>query len=666
MAGIQNVTRKQGTYYYRKLIRLGPDKPFRLRMSLKTTCRKRAGLLAPALTLIGERVAMNMMSNMARDGLTGAQRAEIYRRQMLEERDRLETMHATLHIAPPDDHDDIGKALSLRLGASEMAAQDGAKNGKVEDFLFAHIDPDDDDAPVLILAWSDIAASIEHEGADQAALARLAEIGVSQSVLREAMARKVVNEARIVAIREFRDVLANPGSAYPAVPIDGYGVAPQNYAAPAAPAASTQSQPVVAGPWAAMLPTEAAKKFFEHNPRTGGKDGTSRQKNGKPWTSKTRAQFELPALLLEQVMGGRPLATIIHDDLVKLDQCFEKLHGPSFRKSPKHRDMTIWEIVEETEARVAAGEKQAEREVGRKRKGGDSVQKKSRQLQRADLGFGVVTTNRHWGFLRQLTTWFQKHQPLPELDYGAFIMNDDRNQRELRSPYTVEQGREVFSLPPWTGSKSHARRMQAGNLIVHDAWYFVPLIAWYSGMRRDEICGLEVADLELEDGHWHFCVRPNNIRRLKTISSERKVPVASALQHLGLIDYVSALSEEGETDLFPELASESNKGTMGDAFYKRIWTKIAGDLSFLEAGQGMHSFRHTAIDFMKAAGITPEIRADFAGHSLKSETEGRYSKTHMALLRDAVATIPNVTDQLKGETICLSPSRLRLPRTSRQ
>ena len=152
MSSIQNVTRKHGTYYYRKLIRLGADKPFRLRLSLKTTSLRRARLLAPAMTLICERVAMNMMSKMARDGLDAAQRAEIFRRQMLEERDRLEAMHASLHIMPPDDHEDLGMALSLRLGASEMAAQDGMKQGKVDDFLVAHIDPDDDDAPIVILA----------------------------------------------------------------------------------------------------------------------------------------------------------------------------------------------------------------------------------------------------------------------------------------------------------------------------------------------------------------------------------------------------------------------------------------------------------------------------------------------------------------------------------
>lgn len=659
MCGIQNVTRKQGTYYYRRLIRLGPDKPFRLRMSLKTTSRKRAALRAPALTLICERVAMNMMVNIASDGLTGAQRAEIYRRQMLIERDRLEVMHANLHIIAPEDHDDLEDALALRLGASELAASDGIAKGTVEDFLVARTIPDDEDEPVVIMAWSDLAASIEQDGAEEAAVARLAEIGVVQSVLREVMACKVINQARIEAVREFRGVLANPGAGYAPVELAGYGsVTPQPSMA------VVSAEPTKVGPYAMMTPSEAALKFFEHNPRTGGKDGASGKHDSEKWTNKTRNQFELPALLLEQVMDGRPLATVTHDDLVKLHQCFERLHGPSFRKSPKHRTMTIQEIVEETAERIRQDQKAAEQEARSKCAPDPAAQ--SKRITEKDLGLGVNTTNRHWGFLKQLTGWLGKHQPLAALDYSAFTRNDKRNQRDLRARYSDEQGRMLFMLPPWTGAKSAQKRMLAGDMIIHDAWYFVPMIAWYTGMRLDEIASLQLDEIECVDGYWQINVKWNDIRRLKTVSSTRSLPVSSQLQELGLIDYVLALRAAGEELLFPELRPESGIGTLGDAFYKIRWTHLAKKLPFLVKGQANHSFRHTAIDAMKAAGITLEVRKDFAGHVMSSETEGRYSKAHMALLREAVETIPKMTDHLDPVPINLLPARIRGPRKARK
>jgi len=663
MCGIQNVTRKDGTYYFRRLIRLGPDKPFRLRFSLKTTSRKRVALLAPAMTLICEQLAMTMKANIGTDGLTAQERAEIFRRQMLIERDRLEVMHATLQILPPDDHADIEQALSLRLGASELAAMDGATKGKVEDFLVARIDPDADDEPIVVMAWSDLAASIVQEGAEEAAMTRLTEIGVERSALRAVMAQKVVNQARIAAIREFRSVLADPTTGYTPVPVPGYGLSVP--AQPHQPIPPAPAQPAVTGLWATMTPTEAVEKFFEHNPRTGGTDGKSRRKGGEPWTNKTREQFRLPALLLEQIMRGQPLALITHDHLVELNTCFERLHGPSFRKSPRHRDMTIQEIVAETEDRVQRGEQAAAKAKKQKNTAASAPAMPSDGLTRDQLGLGLSTTNRHWGFLRQLTDWFAKHQPIAALDYSAFIEKPAIDPRDQRDRYTDEEGRQLFSLPPWTGFKSYSRWMVPGDLLVHSAFYFVPMIGWYTGMRREEICGLALDDIEVVDGNWQFNVRPTEIRRLKTVTSARKLPFASELIRLGLPEYVLALRAEGETVLFPELVRESGKGTMGDTYSKRIWDHLKKELPFLKAGQATHSFRHTVVDSMKGAGISPEIRADFAGHKLSNETQGRYSKKHMKLLRDATKAIPKVTSHLQPFPVSLLPKRLRAPRKAR-
>ncbi|MGB3752432.1 MAG: site-specific integrase [Parerythrobacter sp.] len=662
MAGIQNVTRKQGTYYYRKLIRLGPDKPFRLRMSLKTTCRKRAGLLAPALTLIGERVAMNMMAKISSDGLNAEQRAEIYRRQMLIERDRLEIMQARLHIETPDDHDDVVKALSLRLGAFETAANDSLQYGKIDDFLIGRMDVDDDDDPIVVMAWSDLAASMDLDSAEAAAASRLADMGLEQSALRHAMARRVVNQARIEAAREFREALANPGSAYGPVAVAQYGGSPQDAKTPVAPTASDSTPPAASSPWTTMTPTQAVEKFFAQNPRTGGADGAQSRTGEKPWTSKTREQFRLPAQFLEEVMDGRPLSQVTHDNLVVLNDCFQKLHGPTFRKSKRQREMTILEIVDEYAGKLAS-EREAAEAAGKR--GWKSAGDDEQSAGITKLGLNSITTNRHWGFLRQLTNWFAEHHPLSKLNYGAFIVKDGRNQRSLREVYTVDQGQKLFSLPPWTGSKSHLKRMEPGALVVHDAWYFVPLIAWYSGMRRDEICGLELADIEQDGELWIFNVRDNATRRIKTIGSERKLPFAKELVRLGLPRYVEAMRGEGETLLFPELASESGKGTMGDAYYKRIWTKIAGALPFVGGGQGIHAFRHTAIDSLKGAGITEAVAADFAGHKIDGETGGRYSKAHIPLLKEAADAIPHVTDHLDPHPINILPERLRAPRQAR-
>lgn len=95
--------------------------------------------------------------------------------------------------------------------------------------------------------------------------------------------------------------------------------------------------------------------------------------------------------------------------------------------------------------------------------------------------------------------------------------------------------------------------MQSGSVLVHGAWYYVPLIGWYTGMRR------ELENIGVDDGRWQFIVQPTEIRRLRTTTSVRKLPFASELVRLGLPDYVTALTDEG----FPRaLAASPTSATL--------------------------------------------------------------------------------------------------------
>lgn len=642
MSKIQNVCRKAGTYYYRRLIRLGNDKPFRLRVSLRTTDPARARVMAPALSVACETLRMNMMGNIRQDGLNAAQRAEIFRRQICEERDRLEIMHASLAMVGPSDEQSVLDALKHRLGAAELANLEGIGSGSVDDFMVAYsASLDDENKPIVLTCWSDLQADLEVETVEESAARQLAALGQNPSPLMLAMAKKVIRQAKLEAIREFRAALSAPSRTYAPVPAMGYEAAqPHHVSNP-----TQQPTPHLAGTseWAGLTATQAVEKFITHHPRTGGDDGTQR-KGGRRWTDKTREQFKLPALLLEQVMGGRPLAAVTHDDLVALNRCFENLHGPSFRKSEHQRKMTILEVVEETRQQVANGE-----------------------LDQASLGLGLSTTNRHWGFLRQLTGWFAKHHPLANLDYSAFIAVDRRNERDLTDAYTVEEGKAMFALAPWSGCKSLAKRLEPGDHVWHDSLYFVPLIAWYTGLRRGEICGLELADIACEAGIWYFRVRENETRSLKTAVSERDIPFANELCRLGLPGYIEALRKQDETLLFPELRAASGKGNLGDAFYKNRWSKIAARLPFLERGQALHSFRHTVATELKSKGVREEVRSDLAGHKVAGENGGRYAKpTELKKMQAIVNKIPIVTASLNAVSINLLPAKLREPRPARK
>ncbi len=651
MPAIQHVARKNETYYFRRLIRLGVDKPFRVRISLLTTDHERARFLAPALTVRSEALRMNMIGNLTSDGLTGQQRQEIYRRQLLQERDRLARLQAHLQLGDHEYASDIlpEAIFRSRLEALEQVHIDRIRNGDKGAALIAIIRPDENEPEgeiVELVCWQDYEAPSTPQAVEIIADEHLSALKLPISELNRRMAITVIHAAKMKAVQEQRALIENPLPAYQTIPLHEHETASDSGApTPLQPISPPASPAVEAGSkWALLTASQASLSFIEANPKTGGLDGQAR-KRGNSWDAKTREQFKLPALLLEQVMGGRPLSSISQEDLLRLDRHFQGLHGPSFRKSERQRAMSIGDIVKETEALVKAG-----------------------KLDRNEIGLGIGTTNRHWGFLRQLTEWFKKKHPLADLDYSAFLQEDNRDPRDQQDVYSADEGRVLFSLPPWTGCESLRNRLKPGGQVIHDSCYFVPLIAWYTGLRRAEICGLNLADIVDEgDAPSHFIIRDNEARGVKTSSSRRLVPIAQELIRLNFLHYVTALRKADEILLFPELAYERTLGATGDAFYKNHGTKIARHLPFLERGQAIHSFRHTVTNELKSQQVFEEGRADLIGHKLRSETAGRYSKASgLSSLQTIVGKIPKVTDMLTPHPLNLLPSELRKPRKARR
>jgi integrase len=173
-------------------------------------------------------------------------------------------------------------------------------------------------------------------------------------------------------------------------------------------------------------------------------------------------------------------------------------------------------------------------------------------------------------------------------------------------------------------------------------------------MRREEACKLQVTDIACsEDGIWYFDIDVTEAGRVKNASSRRWIPVADELRRLGFIDFVEAMRASRQKLLFPELVSESR--TMGETYYRLGWMKILACLEEKPDDLTLHGVRHTVADELKAAGVDHEVRADLLGHTLESETAGRYSKaSRLNVLLEAVNKIPVVTATVRASNVCLA------------
>lgn len=110
-----------------------------------------------------------------------------------------------------------------------------------------------------------------------------------------------------------------------------------------------------------------------------------------------------------------------------------------------------------------------------------------------------------------------------------------KKSRADRLALTEEHIRTIFQAPMWQGCASNTRRHQPGSEIIQDAHYWIPLIAAYTGARREEIAGLHAADVQEHGGIWCFKFEENVERSVKTDASGRLVPIHPHLIELGIL-----------------------------------------------------------------------------------------------------------------------------------
>jgi hypothetical protein len=84
----------------------------------------------------------------------------------------------------------------------------------------------------------------------------------------------------------------------------------------------------------------------------------------------------------------------------------------------------------------------------------------------------------------------------------------------------------------WTGCKSGHFRNTPGTRIIKDGLYWVPMIADYTGARREEIAGLQPSDIKDENGIPYFDIAENHNRGVKTLAGVRRIPIHDRLSWL--------------------------------------------------------------------------------------------------------------------------------------
>ena len=135
-----------------------------------------------------------------------------------------------------------------------------------------------------------------------------------------------------------------------------------------------------------------------------------------------------------------------------------------------------------------------------------------------------------------------------------FVVSGAPSQRKRQ--FEDDEIRHIFN-------QSHFQKPE-----VRDAKWWLPILSLFHGGRLSELAALPLSDVcQTRKGTWYFDVTPTEVRRLKTVGSERHIPLHPHMLRLGFADYIAVLRENGEGWLFPDLDHETVHGA-GHAFSK--------------------------------------------------------------------------------------------------
>ncbi|MBO9505146.1 site-specific integrase [Qipengyuania flava] len=660
----QNIKRRGAVYWWRRTLSLGKlafskNFPISLEFSLITKELDTARGRAAAMTAYSERLRMSFRDNVARYGLDEQAISAIFVEEVRSYRNELVHLEAAWKAHP------VWSSVSDR--ATDLAVFEKFWNAIADEglgvprdwcFVEKHFAEFDHDMQCrvrdLLRDQRDFPESLR-----LAAQARLNDADATSNPISIPVAVDVIARARAEAARRVKDNvdfddLAKLASlatslAKAVTSQEGGSLGAEQFAS---------ASPLLAAPlnaeqqrYAAMTPTEFAEVFIDK--KFGGlKHRQDKKRQREKVQESTLRDIRWVAVLLQKAMPqGMPFSQVTKEHVTNLDQWFGLL-PTTMGKSPKDREPeTTFEMIRSRALeRIDNGELSADQ-----------------------IGLSTNTSNKHWQNFARLHKYLRSLVPgLFEVCVAEFITPETKDEREARDAYTEEQGQAIFSLPPWTGCAGVDDRLKKGSEIIHDALFFILLLVWYTGARREEICKLKLDDVFDSEVHGipYLFIRPTDTGRIKCTSSKRKIPIHSELLRLGFLEYVAALRLESETLLFPEMyPADGTKRKIGDVFYKIWWIYIRPLVPNLLRGQAMHSARHTVSDALKQAGNDLEKRNDFLGHSQKALGEGAstYSEpVALEKMREMVEAIPNVTRHLdRVETIVLLPAARRVARPRR-
>ena len=193
---------------------------------------------------------------------------------------------------------------------------------------------------------------------------------------------------------------------------------------------------------------------------------------------------------------------------------------------------------------------------------------------------------------------------------------------EVTKPAVIQKPRLPFELDELIAIFGHALFQMALKLPQRAggaaAWW-IPVLAYYTGARVEELAQLTVLDVcEVLGLGWYLDITDTGAgQHLKTRASRRRVPLRDEVIALGFLRCVEKMKSGGHVELFPALKANADGGR--SAGFTRWFGIFLRELVRIgDKRKTLHSFRHGFRELCREAEIDGDVQRALVGHTRRT------------------------------------------------
>ncbi len=318
------------------------------------------------------------------------------------------------------------------------------------------------------------------------------------------------------------------------------------------------------------------------------------------------------------VLGDGPVEEITIEELNDALERFWSVPAKHGRSSKDRAKYNLVEMIEKADAAEAQLDKDIQAAEAR---GARAEEIDKMRLKGHEKRITVATFVKHGRVLRAIGEMLWDMQLI---DYDPFSICTWTNE-EVKALKSTEGQRKreawddrIYHL--W-GSRIYQEPLED----VGDPLFWAPLIARHQGMRMEEILQLGPDDFGTDKGIPYLRIQNTIINGVKTLSSERTLPIHPQLIELGLLKLVALRKKQDHIRLFPFLNRGKQKGKFSANFSKNFGYYRRTNECFWP-GLDFHALRTTFHHDLLGDDKSDAIRCRLMGHTYTDEGDRHYGQ----------------------------------------